>query len=226
MGRQKPQPQLRVWEQKATAIVLGRSQKPELEINVHNCQSDGIPISRRCSAGGTVIQTEGSLNFVFHFPLSWNPILSDVRKSFQFFAEYIQQALALRNIPSGYRLLSDITDGADKKISGNAQSRSQHSIMHHGTILSKPCHSLMSQYLLQPTSEPEYRQLRTHQSFVTSLEEMGFTYSLNDLSHDLSQIIPQAQVLKNIPSEILDKAAELIETKYKFDEWNLTGKKP
>lgn len=219
-------PSLRVWEQKSTAIVLGRSQKPDLEVNLQACLADNIPIARRCSAGGTVIQTNGSLNFVFHFPLSWNPILSDVRKSFQFFAEYVQNALALKNIPTGYRLLSDITNGADKKISGNAQSRSQLSIMHHGTILSRPCHALMSKYLLKPTSEPEYRQSRNHQDFVTSLVEMGFDYSLNDLAEDLAKIIPQAKIISQIPTDILDKASELMKTKYNFEEWNLRGKKP
>lgn len=217
---------MRVWEQNSPAIVLGRSQKPDLEVNLINCQRDSIPIARRCSAGGTVIQIQGSLNFVFHFPLSWNPILSDVRKSFQFFAEYIQQALALRKIPSGYRLLSDITDGNDKKISGNAQSRSQHSIMHHGTLLSKPCHDLMGKYLLKPSSEPEYRQSRDHQSFVTSLEEMGYAYSLENLAQDLSRIIAPSEIIYELPKEITEKAKELIETKYKHEEWNLLGKKP
>ena len=226
LGRQKPEPSIRVWEQVSPAIVLGRSQKPELEVNVQNCKLNNLPIARRCSAGGTVIQNSGSLNFMFHFPISWNPILSDVRKSFQFFAEYIQQALALRNIPSGYRLLSDITNGEEKKISGNAQSRTQNSIMHHGTILAKPCHELMDKYLLQPSAEPEYRKSRDHRSFVTSLEEMGFTYNLEDLGNDIAKIIPASQICLTMPTEIIDKAAELLETKYKFDEWNLLGKKP
>lgn len=224
LGRQKPTASLRVWEQKSPAIVLGRSQKPELEINLERCQKLNIPIARRCSAGGTVIQNEGSLNFVFHFPLSWNATLIDVRKSFQFFAEYIQQVLALHHIPSGYRLLSDITNGEDKKISGNAQSRSQNSILHHGTLLAKPCHELMHQFLLQPSSQPEYRVGRNHQEFVTSLIEMGHRFTLEDLSIGLSKIIPQTEIITELPQEILNKANELLEKKYKHDEWNLKGK--
>jgi lipoate-protein ligase A len=226
LGRQKPTPIMRVWEQNSTAIVLGRSQKPELEINTENCLKQHIPISRRCSAGGTVIQKEGSLNFVFHFPVSWNSSLIDVRKSFQFFAEYIQQVLALHQIPSGYRLLSDITNGADKKLSGNAQSRSQHSILHHGTLLAKPCHELMHNLLLQPLIQPEYRLGRNHQDFVTSLEEMGYSFTLEDLSTGLNKIIPQSEILNEMPQVILEKATELLETKYKFDDWNLQGKIP
>lgn len=226
LGRQKPSPSLRVWEQKSIAIVLGRSQKPELEINIENCLRNNTPIARRCSAGGTVIQKEGSINFVFHFPLSWNPTLIDVRKSFQFFAEYIQQVLALHQIPSGYRLLSDITNGADKKISGNAQSRSQNSILHHGTLLVKPCHELMHDLLLQPSSQPEYRLGRNHQDFVTSLEEMGFPFTLDDLLTGLAKIIPQTEIITQMPQEVLEKANELLEIKYKYDEWNLEGKIP
>jgi hypothetical protein len=55
---------------------------------------------------------------------------------------------------------------------------------------------------------------------------MGFNYCLNDLSDDLSKIIPQSKIKLTMPSEILNKATELIETKYKFEDWNLKGKKP
>lgn len=134
--------------------------------------------------------------------------------------------MALRNIPTGYRLLSDITNGADKKISGNAQSRSPISIMHHGTILSKPCHLQMAQYLLQPSTEPDYRKSRAHQSFVTSLQEMGFEYSLADLGNDLSKIISPSEIITDLPHEIQEKANELFKTKYQYNEWNFLGKKP
>jgi lipoate-protein ligase A len=224
LGRQAPQPQIRVWEQKLPAIVLGRSQKPSVELNLPICQENKIPISRRCSAGGTVVQAEGSINFVFHFPISWNPILTDVRKSFQFFAEYIQQALALHNIPTGYRLLSDITDGQDRKISGNAQSRSQHSILHHGTILTKPCHSLMEKYLAKPSVEPDYRQQRKHQQFVTSLQEMGFNFDLRLLAESLIAIMPQSEIHTTIPLVIAQKANELVKQKHLLNTWILEGK--
>lgn len=226
LGKQEAKPCLRVWQQTQPAIVLGRSQKPELEINLEACKKENIPIARRCSAGGTVLQGYGSINFVFNFPITWDAVLSDVRKSFQYFAEYIQQALAIHSIPSGYRLLSDITNGQEKKISGNAQSRSIKTILHHGTLLIKPMHEEMLKYLSQPSSEPEYRQGRSHCDFVTSLEEMGYFYNINQLAEDLLKVIPQSYITTELPSTILEKAEELLKTKYLTEKWNLQGQLP
>ncbi len=225
-GKLSPKPTIRVWEQPETAIVLGRSQLISKEVNTETCTQDNISICRRCSAGGTVIQKTGSLNFVFSFPISWNACLTDVRKSFQYFAEFIMDALAINGIQTGYRLLSDITDGNDKKLSGNAQSRNPKNIMHHGTLLAQNCSQEMEKYLLHPSTEPEYRGTRSHQKFVTSLQELGFSLTLDDLAVLLHKIFPYSEIIDELPENLTTKAKQLVEEKYKHNIWNLEGKKP
>ena len=54
---------LRFWEPATTFVVLGYGNKLEGEVNVPACEAAAVPIMRRCSGGGTVLQAEGCLNY-------------------------------------------------------------------------------------------------------------------------------------------------------------------
>src|SRR5512136_2851887 len=67
---------LRVWEPSDYFVVVGYANKVATEANVSACRAKGIPIHRRCSGGGTVLQGRGCLNYALvlriaeHGPLS------------------------------------------------------------------------------------------------------------------------------------------------------------
>ena len=54
---------LRFWESSTPFIVLGVAQPVAAHVNQPACAADSIPILRRCSAGGCVVQGPGSLNY-------------------------------------------------------------------------------------------------------------------------------------------------------------------
>src|SRR5262245_13599934 len=54
---------LRVWETDAHYVVLGYANRAALEVNVAACRKRGVPILRRCSGGGCVLQGPGCLNY-------------------------------------------------------------------------------------------------------------------------------------------------------------------
>ena len=56
---------LRFWESETTFIVLGRIGKEQDDIQVQNALEDKIPVLRRTSGGGTVVQGAGCLNYTF-----------------------------------------------------------------------------------------------------------------------------------------------------------------
>ncbi|MCC6152777.1 MAG: lipoate--protein ligase family protein, partial [Candidatus Hydrogenedentes bacterium] len=58
---------------------------------------------------------------------------------------------------------------AGRKISGNAQRRRKHFILHHGTLLYDMGPELMERYLIEPGDRPQYRGERTHRGFVKCL---------------------------------------------------------
>src|ERR1041384_3554800 len=54
---------LRFWESSTPFVVVGYGNKVAREVNVAACEARGIPILRRCSGGGTVVQGPGCLSY-------------------------------------------------------------------------------------------------------------------------------------------------------------------
>ena len=54
---------LRFWKPKDHFVVVGYGNHVDVEVNAPACDAAGIPILRRCSGGGTVLQGPGCLNY-------------------------------------------------------------------------------------------------------------------------------------------------------------------
>ena len=61
---------LRFWESPTYFIVLGHASRVAHEVNTFQCHRQHIPILRRCSGGGTVLQGPGCLNYSLIVPIS------------------------------------------------------------------------------------------------------------------------------------------------------------
>ncbi len=165
---------LRIWESPLYFIVLGRTGKVEEDLHLPAIKTDAIPVLRRSSGGGTVVQGPGCLNFSFIIAKDSHKDLNDLRKSYHIILEGVLALLKDLGIDATFRPISDlaIVEG-DKKFSGNAQRRGRQFILHHGTILYDFNLSLVSRYLAIPRDIPEYRKGRTHLDFITNLPLMA-----------------------------------------------------
>ena len=54
---------LRFWEPRQHFVVLGYSNRTRTEVNLDSCKKLDVPVLRRCSGGGTVLQGPGCLNY-------------------------------------------------------------------------------------------------------------------------------------------------------------------
>src|SRR5437899_12097636 len=54
---------LRVWEPSKAFVVLGYANRAASEANLSFCQKNNIPVHRRCTGGGAVLQGVGVLNY-------------------------------------------------------------------------------------------------------------------------------------------------------------------
>ena len=63
---------LRLWEPQDYFVVLGSSKRVREEVNVDACNADRIPILRRHSGGGTVLQGPGCLNYALILQIDAN----------------------------------------------------------------------------------------------------------------------------------------------------------
>src|SRR5258708_2951393 len=66
---------LRFWESPSHFVVLGYGKHLQSEVFREACAEAGIPILRRCSGGGTVLQGPGSFNYTLILPINHAPEL-------------------------------------------------------------------------------------------------------------------------------------------------------
>jgi lipoate-protein ligase A len=207
---------LRFWQSPQIFIVLGGIGKEQDDIWLERTRQDKIPVLRRTSGGGTVVQGPGCLNYALVLDRKRHPDLSDLRKSYAWISSQIIAALQKCHIEATFRPISDIAlTSNEKKISGNAQHRGKNFILHHGTILCNFDLNLISRYLKMPKDIPDYRKNRTHEDFVanTSVKPEDFKSALASLfggiKSDSSQL-PSSQELSSL-KEITSKRLVVVD---------------
>jgi len=175
---------LRLWESSRIFIVLGRTSILSDDVHVEEVRRSGVPVLRRRSGGGTVIQGPGCLNFSLILSKKKREQIMNLHQSYRYVLERVAGALKTLGIEACPRPVSDLVlMPGEYKISGNAQHRGRNFILHHGTLLYDFDLSLIDRYLTFPKSVPEYRRGRSHQDFVRN-----FSIPVSSLRSALIQI--------------------------------------
>jgi lipoate-protein ligase A len=157
---------LRFWESPRYFVVLGFSRPAALDVHLEECRRDEIPVLRRFSGGGTVLQGPGCVNYALLLRIAPDTPLATITGTSRHILE--RNLRALPPLPSGVpgmRGESDLAVGG-KKFSGNAQRRMVRWVLYHGTILVDFDIGRMGRYLPLPSKQPAYRNSRTHQEFL------------------------------------------------------------
>jgi lipoate-protein ligase A len=111
------------------SIIIGKHQNTLEEINLPYVREHAIQVVRRISGGGAVYHDHGNLNFSFIKRFVQGEMLR-----FEEFTRPVIRALAELGIEAKHGGRNDLTvDG--RKISGNAQFTTVHSMFSHGTLL-------------------------------------------------------------------------------------------
>ena len=203
---------LRVWEPALYFVVLGYANKAAREVNLPFCKHHNIPVLRRCTGGGAVLQGPGCFNYSLILQLDASAPLS-IPATNQFVLDRHALALtALLQAPVEMRLPVDLAIGG-LKICGNAQRRRKQFLLFHGTFLLNLDLSLMQKALPLPSHQPDYRLNRAHADFVMNLKAPA-----DRLKQALQKIWAAKEILPRIPFESIQRLAQ---EKYARDEWNL-----
>jgi len=161
---------LRFWESERFFVVLGRVSRIEEDVYVDVAVKDNIPILRRCSGGGTVLQGKGCFNYSLILSKTIRPQIRDLYGSYRYVLDRIVSVLKDMGVNVKVFPVSDIAiANTAMKISGNAQRRGRYFILHHGTILYDFPIDKISCYLKIPVVQPEYRKNRDHVDFLTNV---------------------------------------------------------
>jgi lipoate-protein ligase A len=84
---------LRFWEPREYFVVVGYANKVASEANVPACATDAIPILRRCSGGGAVLQGPGCLNYSLILKITEGSPLTGINSANRFIMERNRAAL-------------------------------------------------------------------------------------------------------------------------------------
>lgn len=202
---------LRFWECPKPFVVLGYSNKTGVEVHLDAAQRAGVPILRRCTGGGAVVQGPGCLNFSLILRIPETGPLAGVMETNHYILQRHHDALvpvigdALR-----VRGISDLTL-RDLKISGNAQRRKKNCLLFHGTFLLDFDIELVEHLLPMPSREPHYRRRRPHREFLTNAATARAAIK--------TALTNAWQAMEPLRAAPFDVVRDLVRSRYGVDDW-------
>jgi lipoate---protein ligase len=195
--------------------VVGYGNKIASEVNVSACATRGVPILRRCSGGGTVVQGAGCLNYAVILRASDSGELATVTGTNQFVMEQnraaLEQLLSKEVTIQGHTDLALQHNGVLLKFSGNAQRRRRNAVLFHGTLLYGFNLSLASELLHAPSKQPEYRAAREHSAFITNISATA---------DKLKKALAAAWCVEGFLDAPRDAIEQLARERYERSDWN------
>ena len=211
---------LRFWESREPFVVLGYGNRFMTEVNVDECRRRGVPILRRCSGGGTVVQGAGCLSYNLTLRIVEGGPLSIVTQANRFIMERNRAAMEQSaSVPVSVQGCTDMAflkqekQSAWCKFSGNAQRRRRGSLVFHGTLLYQFDLELISRLLRFPSAQPDYRSGRSHADFVGNIP-----VAADQIRRALRKVW-HAEERASAPDETVIQ--QLVAERYGNDAWNL-----
>ena len=203
---------LRFWEPLQYFAVLGHSGKTQVEVDLSSCRANRVPVLRRCSGGGTVLQGPGCLNYSLILRMRDRTPLQGVAEANRYIMRRLKSSLEpIMDSEIEIHGISDLAIGM-RKFSGNAQYRRRYFLLFHGTFLLHFDIPFLERLLPVPARQPAYRQNRSHSNFLTNLNLPS-----SRVKEALKESWGATEEFKNIPYETIDRLAR---ERYSRDEWN------
>ena len=204
---------LRFWESPVDFVVLGYGNRAAEEARLEECRAADVPVLRRCSGGGTVLQGPGCLNYSVVLEIARPPGLESITATNRFVMERNRAAIEQRlGSPVSIEGFTDLATGG-RKFSGNAQRRKRRCLLFHGTMLVGLDLARVAQFLLPPPRQPEYRRARSHEEFVTNLP-----LTTDDVKAALAG---GGGAGGSFGEDLSGATARLVAERYGRDDWNL-----
>lgn len=204
---------LRFWESDIYFAVVGYSNKVKVETHFENCIGDKVPVLRRPSGGGTVLQGPGCLNYSVVLRIPEKGPLTNLTETNGYVLKKHKEALApLLTRTMSVLGISDLVL-ENLKFSGNAQRRKKNALLFHGTFLYGFDLAKIERYLAFPSKQPDYRKNREHLKFITNIP-----LKPDKIKKSLTEIWKAGEIFKTVPEK---EISELVKEKYSKEDWNL-----
>jgi len=208
----RPQDTLRIWESPEPLIVVGRSSKVAVEVNLSAARKNGVAVRRRCSGGAAIVAAPKCLMYAAVLSYELHPHLQMLDEAHRFVLGHIRSGLETIGIQAELCGTSDLAI-LGRKFSGNSLRCKRTHLLYHGTLLCKGYRTEMIAELLgTPPRQPDYRQGRDHRSFVTTLPA-----EVADVRKAVVAGWPIEGVTSDWPRS---RTAQLVAERYSRPSWN------
>lgn len=205
-----------LWQNRS-AVIVGKYQNTEEEVNGDYVRRHGIQVTRRLSGGGAVYHDLGNLNYTF---LTDGGV--DGNMEFGRFCTPLIRALESVGVKAELNGRNDVTVEG-RKISGSAQYRRGGRVMHHGTILYESDLSVLQKALHVSPVKLASKGVASVQSRVTNVREhMAQPLELEEFWAVLRRKMVEGQSVKRrtLQPEELEEVEQLRRNRYATWEWN------
>jgi len=203
---------LRFWSAARYFVAVGYANQVRTEVNLDFCREHDIPVLRRCTGGGTVLQGPGCLNYSLVLRFEGVSDLASISATNDFILERHRAILReLAHAPVEKQGHTDLAIGG-LKFSGNAQRRGKRFLLFHGCFLLNMDLVLIEKALPFPSRQPGYRLNRSHRDFLMNLK-----LAEESVKRALSGAWKAEGQLTTVPYE---RIGALVEEKYSKESWN------
>ena len=207
--------------QNHNAVIIGRNQNAEAEINRTFVDRNGIRVVRRNTGGGAVYHDLGNLNYSFISDAG----PSESRTAARFTVPVVRtlRKLGLDAEASGR---NDILVGG-RKVSGTAQQLLHGRILHHGTLLFDSDGDMIAGALNPDPTKFQSKSIQSVRSRVGSIRHaLSRDMTMPEFWQYLKNELCQEDMLPaSLSEEELSAVCRLKEEKYDTWEWNF-GRSP
>ncbi len=216
-------PTLRLYGWLPSAVTIGYFQSLHEEIDADVCKKNNVAVIRRITGGGAVFHDK-EITYSFIIPENCGLIVKDILASYKQISQGVIDGLKEFGLDVQFVPLNDLII-SDKKVSGNAQTRKQKTILQHGTVLLDV--DVRKMFSLLKISDEKIRdKLITHvEDRVTSLkQQLGKTVSFSEVQEALirgfSNALDVDFVVSPLSAQEQKRAVQIEQEKYAHDSWN------
>jgi lipoate-protein ligase A len=217
VGSGQSPPTIRFYGWKSHAISIGYFQSLEREVDLENCRAAGVDIVRRRTGGGAVFH-EREITYSIIAKEELFP--KDIIASYREICGYVIDALGLLGMDAEFKPINDILVKG-RKISGNAQTRRGGVLLQHGTLLYEVDVGRMFSLLKVSDEKIRDKMISSAKERVTSVRQQA-NVDMEDVLAALEKGFTQGREYDagELTEGELAGARELVESRYKKQEWN------
>ncbi len=223
VAQAKQLPTLRLYGWNPSAITIGYFQSLQDEVDETMCKENSVDMVRRITGGGAVYHDK-EITYSFIIPEAHGLITKDILASYNQISQGVIEALKSMSLQAEFVPINDLIVNG-KKISGNAQTRKQKTILQHGTILLDVDVKKMFSLLKVSDEKIRDKMITAIEERVTSIrhqlgKEVSFAAMESALIEGFKTAFDAEFVSGVLSVEEQQRAAEIEKEKYRNPHWN------